>query len=174
MSLNRLFEQLESQHHAPTEQWDPPYCGEIPLRIKDNGDWEYQGSKIERQSLIKLFASVLVKEQQDYFLVTPAEKVKIKVDDAPFVVVNWQQVEEQGERAIQIFTNIGDSYVLSEQTPLVLENGRPYVQLPRGMVAKVHRNVYYQWAEIAIAGSSKTEREFFIYSAGQAFSLGQA
>ncbi|HAD48948.1 MAG TPA: DUF1285 domain-containing protein, partial [Idiomarina sp.] len=90
MSLEKLFEQLESTQHAPTEKWDPPYCGEIPLRIKANGDWEYQGSKINRQRLVNLFASVLTRENEDYFLVTPVEKVKIQVDDAPFIVTEWQ------------------------------------------------------------------------------------
>ncbi|MGM0526450.1 MAG: DUF1285 domain-containing protein [Pseudomonadota bacterium] len=174
MSLNRLFKQLESHSHAPTEQWDPPYCGEIPLRIKSNGDWEYQGSKIERPRLVKLFASVLVKEQQDYYLVTPAEKVKITVDDAPFVITGWEQVEAEGEQAVQVITNIGESYVLSEQTPLIVIDGLPYVRLLRGMTAKVHRNVYYQWAEMAEPGSDKADKEFVIHSAGQAFSLGHA
>lgn len=91
MSLNRLISELEKHQHAPTELWDPPYCGEIPIHIAANGDWFYQGSQIKRQALVKLFASVLVVEDDDYFLVTPAEKVKITVEDTPFVIVDWEQ-----------------------------------------------------------------------------------
>jgi len=171
MSLDKLLEQLESCQHAPTEMWEPPYCGEIPLCIKANGDWEYQNSKIERPRLVKLFASVLVREQQDYYLVTPAEKVKIQVEDAPFIVTEWRQLEVAGQAAIEVATNIGERYILSARTPLVVEKGVPYVCLPRGMTAKVHRNVYYQWAELA---QHAPNNEFVIHSAGQAFTLGQA
>ena len=171
MSLEKLFEQLESTHHAPTEKWDPPYCGEIPLRIKANGDWEYQGSKINRQRLVKLFASVLTREGDDYFLVTPVEKVEITVDDAPFIITEWQYVESGGEKAIQVVTNIGERYILCERTPLTIYDDVPYVRLPRGMTAKVHRNVYYQWAQVA---ELTADNHMVISSAGQQFSLGQA
>lgn len=176
MSLERLSEQLESTQHAPTEQWDPPYCGEIPLCIRANGDWEYQGSKINRLRLVKLFASVLTCEQTEdggkqYFLVTPVEKVKIKVEDAPFLIVDWHAVETDSQSAIQVVTNIDERYILSERTPLVIDHDVPYVSLPRGMTAKVHRNVYYQWAQMA---DITAEQQFLIYSAGQSFTLGQA
>ena len=171
MSLNRLFEQLESSHHAPTERWDPPYCGEMPLVIKENGDWEYQHSKIDRQRLVNLFASVLVHEDGDYYLVTPVEKLKITVEDAPFIVTEWQRVEVDGKQAIQVATNIDERYILSERVPLKVVNQIPYVCLPRGMTAKVHRNVYYQWVALAELSS---QNECVIHSAGQAFVLGQA
>lgn len=173
MSLNRLLEQLESHQRAPTEEWDPPYCGELPIRITANGDWQYQGSKINRPALVKLFASVLTREGDDYFLVTPAEKVKIQVDDAPFVVVDWQYVEVEQQQAIQVVTNIDERYILSAQTPLTLDDGIPYVQLAKGLTAKVHRNVFYQWADMAEPVSANQQCEFVIYSAGRAFSLGQ-
>lgn len=171
MSLNRLFEQLESTQHAPTEKWNPPYCGEIDLRIKDNGDWEYQGSKITRPRLVKLFASVLVHEAGEYFLVTPVEKVRITVDDAPFVITEWQRVQCDNTEAIQVATNIGERYILSSRNPLKVVAGIPYVCLPRDMTAKVHRNVYYQWAQMA---ELTADNQLIVHSAGQAFSLGQA
>lgn len=174
MSLNRLFEQLESHHRAPTEQWNPPYCGEIPLVIKANGDWEYQGSKISRPPLVKLFASVLTREGNEYYLITPAEKVKIVVEDAPFLITGWQQVDIEGENAIQVVTNIDERYILSEQTPLRLIDDVPYVYLPRGLTAKVHRNVYYQWAELAKPQADNDNNDFVIRSAGAEFSLGKA
>ncbi|WP_404399900.1 DUF1285 domain-containing protein [Idiomarina seosinensis] len=172
MSLERLFQQLESHQRAPTEQWDPPYCGELPIRIMANGDWHYQGSKINRPALVKLFASVLKREGDDYYLVTPAEKVKIQVEDAPFVIVDWQVMDIENQQAIQVVSNIDERYILSAQTPLVLSDGIPYVQLGKGLTAKVHRNVFYQWAEMATPVSGSEHHEFVIYSAGHAFSLG--
>lgn len=174
MSLEGLIKQLESHQHAPTEQWDPEYCGEIPMVIKANGDWYYQGSKINRPRLVKLFASVLVKEGEEYFLVTPAERIKITVEDVPFVILGWETIDQQGHHLIQVVSNIEERYILSEKTPLVLENGVPYVELPRGMKAKVHRNVFYQWAEIAESISTDDGVQFVLKSAGQTFSLGRA
>ena len=166
MSLNRLIAELEKHQHAPTEQWDPPYCGEIPIRIDGDGCWYYQGSEIKRQALVKLFASVLVKEDDDYFLITPAEKVKITVDDAPFMVVDWEQRTEDGESLLLLTTNIGDTLVLSSEHPLQIKEGVPYVVMPRELEAKVHRNVFYQWVSIAQTREVDGAEEYFLSSAG--------
>ncbi|HAD49470.1 MAG TPA: DUF1285 domain-containing protein, partial [Idiomarina sp.] len=88
-----------------------------------------------------------------------------------FIVTEWQQVESSGEKAIQVVTNIGERYILCERTPLKIYDDVPYVCLPRGMTAKVHRNVYYQWAQQA---ELTADNQFVISSAGQLFSLGQA
>lgn len=172
MSLNRLIAELEKHQHAPTEKWNPPYCGEIPIRIDGDGRWYYQGSEIKRQALIKLFASVLVKEGDDYFLVTPAEKVKISVDDAPFMIVDWEQRTEDGESLLLLRTNIGDTLVLSSEHPLQIKDGVPYVVMPRELEAKVHRNVFYQWVSIAQAREVNGKEQWFLSSAGETFVLG--
>ena len=172
MSLNRLIAELEKNQHAPTEQWDPPYCGEIPIRIDGDGCWYYQGSEIKRQALVKLFASVLVKEDDDYFLITPAEKVKIDVDDAPFMVVDWEQRTEDGESLLLLTTNIGDTLVLSSEHPLQIKDGVPYVVMPRELEAKVHRNVFYQWVSIAQTREVNGKEQWFLSSAGETFVLG--
>ncbi|MFC0446330.1 DUF1285 domain-containing protein [Pseudidiomarina halophila] len=149
MQLQQLLKSLELRNHAPTENWDPPYCGEIPIHIDSNGEWFYQNSRIKRQRLVKLFASVLVVEDGDYFLVTPAEKVKITVEDVPFIITGWQAVTTVEPQIIQVTTNIGTQYPLSDDYPLLVENAIPYVRLDHALKAKVHRNVYYQWVELA-------------------------
>ena len=166
MSLNRLISELEKHQHAPTELWDPPYCGEI------NGDWFYQGSQIKRQALVKLFASVLVVEEGDYFLVTPAEKVKITVEDTPFVVVDWEQREEDGEQLLLLTTNIGDTLVLSSEHPLTMKEGIPYIVMQRGLTARVHRNVFYQWVSHAESRTVDGQEQWYLSSAGETFVLG--
>ena len=172
MSLNRLISELEKHQHAPTELWDPPYCGEIPIHIATNGDWFYQGSQIKRQALVKLFASVLVVEEGEYFLITPAEKVKITVEDTPFVVVDWQQLNEDGQQLLLLTTNIGDTLILSSEHPLTMKQGVPYIVMQRGLTARVHRNVFYQWVSHAQSRTLNGQEQWYLSSAGEIFVLG--
>ncbi len=147
MRLEELQRQLERQHRAPTERWNPAFCGDLDIVIKANGDWYYQGSAIRRLSLVKLFASVLVYENNEYFLVTPAEKIRIKVEDLPFLITQWHYVDSDKGPVIQVETNIGERYLVGEQYPILIEKELPAVKIRDHLLARVHRNVYYQWAE---------------------------
>ena len=95
MSLESITHQLSSKGITstpkipPVEEWNPDYCGEMDLQIKANGDWFYTGTIFKRANLVKLLASVLKMEGDEYYLVTPVEKIKITVDDAPFVLTEW-------------------------------------------------------------------------------------
>ena len=108
MSLEGLYQQLNINNESlksngkplpPIETWQPDYCGEIDIQIKTNGDWYHQGSLIKRLSLAQLFSTVLWREvtaiSDDYFLVTPVEKVKITVEDAPFMLTQWHWQDQQ-------------------------------------------------------------------------------
>ncbi|WDE03008.1 DUF1285 domain-containing protein [Thalassomonas viridans] len=154
MSLEKISTQLKlssaEQKLPPVELWDPPYCGEIDIVIKEDGSWYHNGTVFKRQKLVKLFASVLKKEGDEYFLVTPVEKVKITVEDAPFILSQWSwgQGGEYGE--MQLATTLGDEFILGHDHPLHIgDNGCLYVTVRRNLMAKVHRNVFYQWADIA-------------------------
>ncbi len=171
MQLQQLLKSLELRNHAPTEQWNPQYCGEIPLHIDANGKWFYQDSPIGRQRLVKLFASVLVCENGEHFLVTPVEKVKISVADAPLMIVAWQQVESEQGTVIQVTTNVDTQYPLSKDYPLVVKQQVPYVQLDHGLLAKVARTVYYQWAEQATLDDASQTMQ--LKSGECSFTLGQ-
>ena len=94
MNLSALSQQLEGVI-PPLDTWDPPYCGEMDILIKADGTWHYHGTPITRLRLVKLFAKVLIKDRNDYFLKTPAEKVKISVEDAPFLIVNWHSTQTE-------------------------------------------------------------------------------
>lgn len=172
MDLKQLLRSLELQQHAPTEQWDPPYCGELPMTIAADGRWYYQDSLITRQSLVKLFASVLVNEAGEYYLITPAEKVKINVVDAPLLVTSWQAIESEQGRVMQVTTNVDSQYPLCAKYPLILRDELPYVRLDHGLVAKVHRNVYYQWVELAEVDADTGA--IYLQSGSQRFVLGQS
>ena len=179
MSLDKISTQLGGTQTKmpPVESWDPPYCGEIDIQIKANGDWFYQGGIFKRLALVKLFASVLIKEVNknvdEYFLVTPVEKVKIKVDDVPFLLTQWCWLDED-ETVMQVSTNLDDEFTLNAEHPLtVTENGDLYVTVRRNLLAKVHRNVYYQWADIARETVTENGTELILSSADCQFSLGK-
>ncbi len=183
MSLEKLSQQLsgltdgKEKKLPPIESWNPPYCGEIDIRVKANGDWFFGGTVFKRLSLVKLFASVLWREvesdQDDYFLVTPVEKIKIIIEDAPFVLTQWAWQDEAKTKMV-VCTNLDDEFVLDENHPLTVNgNGELYVTVRRNLVAKVHRNVYYQWVDLAKEVEMEKGTELVFTSAGCEFSLGE-
>jgi len=174
MSLDKITQQLSINKTSlpPIELWDPPYCGEIDIEIRSDGSWFYNGTIFKRINLVKLFASVLKKEDEDYFLVTPVEKVKITVVDAPFVLTQWHWLDES-EQSMSVSTNLDDEFVLDENHPLTLnEKGDLYITVRRNLLAKVHRNVYYQWIELSSEKTTERGTELGFTSSGQEYSLG--
>ncbi|MFT5815798.1 MAG: hypothetical protein ACI9VT_003573 [Psychroserpens sp.] len=179
MSLEKISAQISNSQPGnvkktpPVELWDPPFCGDIDLEIKSDGSWFYNGTVFKRLSLVKLFASVLKKEDERYFLVTPVEKVGIVVADAPFIITQWQWLDEQ-KTSMQVTTNLDDSFILNAEHPLeITEEGSLYVTVRRNLQAKVHRNVYYQWVDLAREDNAGHGAELVFFSAEYRFSLGQ-
>lgn len=178
MSLEKITEQISNSKQGaagkipPVELWDPPFCGDIDLVIKSDGSWFYNGTVFKRLSLVKLFASVLKKEQENYYLVTPVEKIGIVVEDAPFLITQWQWLDSEQSK-LQVTTNLDDTFELSNEHPISLDkSGNLYVRVRRNLLAKVHRNVYYQWVDMASEESNKNGTELCLYSAETRFVLG--
>lgn len=180
MSLENISTQLNIQHGKPNtplalppvEQWDPPYCGEINLQIKANGDWFYEGTIFKRHALVKLLASVLKLTDDDFFLVTPVEKIKITVDDAPFVLTQWHW-QDESQTTMVVANNVGDEFILDVNHPITMnDSGELYVTVRRNLLAKVHRNIYYQWVDLAVEIDTKKGTELVLTSANCQFSLG--
>lgn len=148
--------ELEAALQAPDkpfDQWQPQNCGQLPMTIDAQGRWFYAGSEIKREAMVKLFASVLCKEVDTYFLKTPLEKMAITVDDVPFVIIDWRFEDTEQGPALCCVDNLQRAWLVSAKQPLVLREFEgvsvPYLQLAHGLAARVSRNVYYQWAEIA-------------------------
>ncbi len=176
MTLEKISKQLKDQNSnlPPVESWDPPYCGEMDLLIKTDGSWFYHGSVINRLALVKLFASVLKKEQQDYFLVTPVEKIKIQVANQPFVITNWQWLENCLPATMQITTNLGDTIIVNQQHPIEIDqDGNLSILVRRNLAASIHRNVFYQWVELAHEVNNEKCQQLVITSAGINFIIGE-
>lgn len=122
----------------PVDQWNPPFCGDIDMRIKANGVWFYNGTPIERPAMVRLFARILRREDDRYFLVTPVEKVGITVDDVPFLAID---VAEEGD-ALVFQTNAGGVVIADTDHPLRFETAtdgavRPYIKVRNGLEARL-------------------------------------
>src|SRR5882724_6121674 len=141
----------------PVHLWNPPYCGDIDMRIGSDGTWFYQKTPIGRAALVKLFASVLKREGEKHFLVTPVEKCGIAVDDAPFLAVEMQVEEGQGGRILHFRTNVDDWVACGAGHALRFEpeSGtgglKPYLHVRRDLWAKVTRALFYDLVELGEA-----------------------
>ncbi len=177
MDLKQLQLSLQQPHLAPVERWDPAFCGDIPIRIDRHGDWFYLDSKIQRPQLVQLFASVLTRQQQEYFLLTPVEKVRIQVEDAAFVIVDLEQQLSGADAVLVATTNLGEQVLIDAEHPLFLQaqsDGQllPYLKLWRGLTAKFSRAVYYQLVDLAFPVQMADKNILQISSAGISFELG--
>ena len=107
----------KSKGLPPVHLWNPPFCGDLDMRIARDGKWYYEGSQINRPGLVKLFSSILKKEGEKYFLVTPVEKVGITVDDAPFVAVDFEAEGAGAAQALTFQTQVGDVVTAGPEAP---------------------------------------------------------
>ena len=157
----------------PLEQWNPPFCGDIDMEIRRDGTWFYEGTPIGRPGLVKLFASILWREGDKYFLVTPVEKVGIRVQDAPFVAVDFE-ASGSGEGQLLTFeTNLGDLAQAGASLPLRVvrdpETGEPapYVRIRRNLEALIDRKSFYRLVDICV----HYDGWFGLWSGGQFFGI---
>jgi hypothetical protein len=152
--LGAFQQQISLQNAAspPVDKWNPEFCGDIDIQIKHDGTWFYMGTPIGRKPLVKLFASVLKREDEQYFLVTPVEKVGIQVEDVPFIITQWQKEESK----LALTTNTGDDLIVSSENPIQIFADQktgvylPYALVRRNLWARLHQNVFYQLAELAV------------------------
>lgn len=164
----------------PVERWNPPFCGDIDMRIAADGVWFYQKTPIGRPALVKLFASVLKKEGDKYFLVTPVEKVGLKVDDVPFLAVEMSAGgDDQGRQMLTFRTNVDDSVTAGPGhalrfEPEVTGGLRPYLHVRRDLWAKVTRAVFYDLVALGEERVADGRRMFGIASAGAFFPMAEA
>lgn len=149
----------------PVDSWHPDLSGDIDIVIKASGDWYHEGDLMTREKLVRLFSTILKREGDEYFLVTPVEKWRIRVEDLPFMVVLIQK-EENG--VIRAVTNLGDEFEIGEAHPVQMEGGSiPAISVRAGLMARFSRNAYYALAELA------TERngQYFITSGNAEFQI---
>lgn len=175
--VDNLFDTLEAlqaeKKLPPVEKWEPERVGTIDIRITSDGTWYHEGTPFRREALVKLFSTVLRRDEDGYCLVTPAEKLYVEVEDAPFLAVNME-VKGQGRDAELLFTtNVDDHVVADADHPLRVEDQdgepRPYVRVRDGLEALVNRSVFYRLVEQAV----QEDGELVVYSRGERFALGR-
>jgi hypothetical protein len=157
----------------PLEKWNPPFCGDLDMQIRRDGTWFYQGTPIGRMELVKLFATILWREGDKYFLVTPVEKVGITVEDVPFVAVDFDVEGEGAAQQLTFVTNVGDKAIASADNPIRVvrdpETGEPspYVLIRRNLEALIDRKSFYRLVDIGV----HHEGWFGLWSGGAFFGI---
>jgi uncharacterized protein len=161
---------------GPAPSWNPPDCGDIDMRIAADGTWFYCGSPIGRAPLVRLFASVMRKEGDRHVLVTPVEKVGIRVDDAPFLAVEMRVGDETDEPQLTFRTNVEDLVTVDGEHPLRFERGasdglKPYVRVRGDLWALVKRALFYDLVALGRTERVDNENWFGVRSRGLFFPM---
>jgi uncharacterized protein len=161
----------------PVHLWNPPFCGDLDMRIARDGTWFYLGTPIGRAPLVRLFSSILKREGGRYFLVTPVEKVGITVDDAPFVAVDFTAEGEGPAQSLTFTTHVGDTVTAGPEHPIRVTRDpatgepSPYVMVRSGLEALIDRKSFYRLAELGSEHEVAGVPQFGLWSGGAFFPL---
>ena len=140
----------------PVHLWNPPFCGDLDMRIARDGTWFYLGTPIGRFELVKLFSSILKREEGKYFLVTPVEKVGITVDDAPFVAVDFEVSDTGESQSLQFVTHVDDRVTAGPDHPIRVERDpetgepSPYILIRADLEALIDRKSFYRLVDLGV------------------------
>jgi hypothetical protein len=163
----------------PVHLWNPPFCGDLDMRIASDGTWFYMGTPIGRPALVRLFSTILKREDGKHFLVTPVEKVGIRVDDAPFLAVEMQKETEGPNRLLRFRTNVDDWVACDSQHRLRFETAAdgglmPYLHIRADLWAKVTRALYYDLVDMGEERVVDGRPMFGVASSGEFFAMADA
>lgn len=173
LSLTDIACLLAEKRLPPVEKWDPDHCGDSEMRIARDGTWFHQGSPIGREAMVRLFSTILRRESDgSYVLVTPAEKLSIEVEDAPFIAVELKVEDEGRGRTLAFRLNTGDIVTAGAGNAIILREGRdgphPYLHVRGGLDALIARSVYYELMNLALDEGADP---IGLWSAGAFFAL---
>jgi hypothetical protein len=161
----------------PVHLWNPPFCGDIDMRIKRDGTWFYEGTPIGRPGLVKLFSGILKREGDKYFLVTPVEKVGIIVDDAPFVAVDFDVTGAGRDQVVTFATQVGDAVTAGPDCPIRIERDAvsgepsPYVLVRTNLEALIDRKSFYRLVDLCVHEEQAGKDWFGLWSSGRFFPM---
>ena len=163
----------------PVHLWNPPFCGDLDMRIAGDGTWYYMGTPIGRPALVRLFSTILKRENGKHFLVTPVEKVGIRVDDAPFLAVEMLKERDERGPCLRFRTNVDDWVACNSAHGLRFEAAAdgglaPYLHVRADLWAKVTRAIYYDLVDIGEERMVEGRQMFGVVSAGEFFAMADA
>ena len=183
MTPDSFYQQLgdlgSGDNIPPVETWNPPLSGDIDLIVKNDGSWIHEGRTITRQGLLRTFSRILKREDDHYFLVTPAEKWRIQVESAPFFIVSMQ-VENPGKsQVITMASNTDNLISLNAEHPLWVEydselNPTPYILVRQNLHGLISRNVYNELCELVETVTTDSKTVWQIRSNNSVFLLGES
>ncbi|MCI4589660.1 DUF1285 domain-containing protein [Sphingobium sp. BYY-5] len=173
LSLADIARLLAEKRLPPVEKWNPDHCGDSEMRIARDGTWFHQGSPIGRETMVRLFSSILRREPDgSHVLVTPVEKLDIAVEDAPFVAVELKTEGEGRDRTLIFRLNSGDLVTAGPDNAIALretpDGPHPYLHVRGGLEALVTRSVYYELMNLAL---DESEARVGLWSNGAFFPL---
>src|SRR5690349_4838455 len=163
----------------PVHLWNPPFCGDLDMRIGSDGTWFYMGTPIGRPALVRLFSTILKRENGKHFLVTPVEKVGIRVDDAPFMAVEMRIENDARGRLLRFRTNVDDWVACEPGHGLRFEKAAdggvtPYLHVRADLWAKVTRALYYDLVDMGEERMIDGDDMFGVESGGEFFAMADA
>ena len=168
--LKKILNKPPNSIKRKIKNWNPQYCGDIDMRIASDGTWFYCGSPIGRRQIVKLFSSILIKEKDKYFLITPIEKVGIKVDDVPFIANDFERIIEDEKSYLVFHTNIEETVILSNKNPFRIafndntQEPSPYILVRKDIEAKIDRKSFYRLLDLAEYSKLEGKEWLGIYS----------
>ncbi|MBK7540601.1 MAG: DUF1285 domain-containing protein [Candidatus Competibacteraceae bacterium] len=176
-----LAEQLAAERPPPpVDRWNPPLSGDMDLRIARNGTWYHEGTAFQREALVRLFASILRRDEDGYhYLVTPVEKWRIQVEDAPFVAIRVDATGVGSSQVLTFTTNVGDTLTAGPDHPLVVEYRKPggepspYLHVRGRLRALLSRAVFVELTELGEERNTSEGRCYGVWSRGEFFALGR-
>jgi hypothetical protein len=170
----------EAQGPRPVERWNPPFCGDLDMRIAADGTWYYLKTPIGRPALVRLFASVLKREGDKYFLVTPVEKCGIRVDDVPFLAVELSVEQSPSGQALNFRTNVDDWVACGPGHALRFEPEtgtgglKPYLHVRRDLWARLTRALFFDLVELGEEREVEGRAMFGVSSLGTFYPMAPA
>jgi len=176
-SLMAALEKVKGKGRPPIHLWHPDTIKDIDMVIKKDGTWMYMGTPITRRRLVHLFSTVLLKDKDEYFLVTPVEKCRIIVEDAPFQAVLLDNAGAGKNQVLKFTTdmaeevNAGADHQFRFEVNAETEEPAPYLMIRDGLEAKLSRSVYYQLADLMVSESVNDENWFGVWSDGMFFQM---
>ena len=172
------FSKKEKNSLPPVDKWNPEFCGDIDMKIMRNGKWFYMGTEIKRPAMVKLFSGILRLDSDNcYYLVTPVEKVRISVEDAPFIATSLISENKDNINHLYFITNVNEKILLTKNNPLeikinnITEEPSPYIFVRKNLKALISRSVFYELIELATKKNIDGKDCLVLASAGEVFKL---
>lgn len=188
MNQNQKPEALEAQVDVarqgkkgppPLDQWHPDLSGDIDIRVARDGNWYFKGDHMHREALTRLFSSIMRREEDgEYYLVTPVEKWRIKVEDSPLLAHTLTSTGEGENQSLQVITSAGETLTIGREHPLSVDNypgvdePRPVVAVRHGLEARLVTSAFYDLARYVVENPSGTPNSFGVWSDGVFFEIG--